>query len=107
MEITQLLNDALSGVQSVMNVSRIIGEPMETETCTILPVTKMTLGFACGGGEWEGKSVKNKDLPYGGIGGGADIIPIGFLVLTKNSVQFVKTEETWEKSIEKVFKFFS
>ncbi len=104
MEITTLLREAVGSVRSVLDVNRVIGEPISAGTATILPITKMTIGFASGGGEVEGKSVKNKELPVGCVGGGANIFPIGFLIITQTSVKYLKTEETevWSDLLQKV-----
>ena len=104
MEITTLLREAVGSVRSVLDVNRVIGEPISAGAATILPITKMTIGFASGGGEVEGKSVKNKELPVGCVGGGANIFPIGFLIITQTSVKYLKTEETevWSDLLQKV-----
>ena len=104
MEITSLLKEAVGSVQSVLDVNRVIGEPIITDNATILPITRMTIGFASGGGEMEGKSIKTKELPVGGVGGGANIFPIGFLLITSTGVKYLKTEETetWTDVLQKV-----
>ena len=109
MEVTTLLKEAVGNVKSVLDVNRVIGEPINTGAATILPITKMTIGFASGGGEVEGKSIKNKELPVGCVGGGANIFPIGFLIITPTSVKYLKTEETevWTDLLQKVVSSFS
>ncbi len=104
MEITSLLKEAVGSVKSVLDVNRVIGEPISAGSATILPITRMTIGFASGGGEVEGKSIKNKELPVGGVGGGANIFPIGFLIITETSVKYLKTEatEAWADVLQKV-----
>ena len=104
MEITALLKEAVGSVKSVLDVKRVIGEPINAGAATVLPITKMTIGFASGGGEAEGKSVKTKELPVGCVGGGANIFPIGFLIITPTSVKYLRTEETegWTEVLQKV-----
>ena len=104
MEITALLKEAVGSVRTVLDVNRVIGEPIMAGNATILPITKMTIGFASGGGEVEGKSIKNKELPIGGVGGGANIYPIGFLIVTNTSVKYLKTEgdDAWTDVLQKV-----
>jgi len=109
MEITALLKEAVGSVKSVLDVNRVIGEPINAGAATVLPITKMTIGFASGGGEAEGKSVKTKELPVGCVGGGANIFPIGFLIITPTSVKYLKTEETegWTEILQKVVDYLS
>ena len=109
MEITSLLKEAVGSVKSVLDVNRVIGEPICAGNATILPITKMTIGFASGGGEAEGKSIKSKELPIGDVGGGANIYPIGFLIIAQSGIKYVKTEgtEPWTEVLQKVVDYLS
>lgn len=109
MEITALLKEAVNSVKSVLDINRVIGEPINAGNATILPITKMIIGFASGGGEAEGKSIKTKELPIGGVGGGANILPIGFLIITPTSVKYLKTEgaDTWTDILQKLVNYLS
>ncbi|MGN1042738.1 MAG: GerW family sporulation protein [Christensenellales bacterium] len=112
MEVTELLRDAVSGVKNMLDVESVIGEPIySNDSVTVIPITKMSIGFACAGGEIEGKFPKiNKELPAGGIGGGANIKPLGFLVVCEDKVKFLSVEEgdnKWEKYVSGVLDFLS
>ncbi len=104
MEVTELLRDAVSGVKNMLDVESVIGEPIvSNDSVTVIPITKMSIGFASAGGEMEGKFPKvNKELHLGGIGGGANIKPLGFLVISDDKVKFLNIEEgecKWEKYV--------
>ena len=56
----------------------------------VVPVTKLSLGFAVGGG--EGKAVE-KGSSFGGAGGGgAKVEPVGFIVIQEDNVSFLPTK---------------
>ena len=102
MEITDVLKEALDKVKTMLDVETVIGKPIvNNEYVRVIPITKMCLGFAGLGGEMEGKNLKNdKELPMGGIGAGAQISPIGFLVVNGERVKFLSVDEgekKWEK----------
>lgn len=111
MEITELLHKAVSDVKSALDADCVIGSPVVNEfDLTVVPISRMTIGFAGLGGELDSKSKKEKDLPLGGIGGGANIQPIGFLVISGEKVKFVNIEggdNKWEKYAETVLDFLS
>lgn len=111
MEITELLHKAVSDVKSALDSDCIIGTPVVNEyDLTVVPVSRMTIGFAGIGGELDAKSKKDKELPVGGLGGGANIQPLGFLVISGEKVRFVNIEggdNRWEKYAETVLDFLS
>ena len=111
MEVTELLKDAVSGVKNMLDIESVIGNPIVSDGVTVIPITKMSVGFACAGGEIEGKFPKiNKELPAGGIGGGANIKPLGFIILESDLVKFLSIEQgedKWEKYVSGVLDFLS
>lgn len=112
MEVTELLRDAVDRVKSVLDIESVIGAPIvNNDEVTVIPITKMSIGFAGAGGEMEGKQPKSfKELPIGGVGGGANIQPLGFLVINGEKVKFVNVdggENKWEKYAENVLEFLS
>ena len=111
MEVTELLKDAVSGVKNMLDIESVIGNPIVSDGVTVIPITKMSVGFACAGGEIEGKFPKiNKELPAGGIGGGANIKPLGFLILENDRAKFLSIEQgedKWEKYVSGLLDFLS
>lgn len=113
MEITELLRDATDNVKQILDIESVIGKPIINAGVIVIPITRMSVGFASAGGELEGKLPKNlKELPVGGLGGGANIQPLGFLVIENNSVRFINIGDTrgvnsWEKLIDVVLNAMS
>ena len=112
MEITELLSDAIEELRTMLDTESVVGEPIFSDDhVTVIPVTKMSLGFASAGGEIAGKNIKIENgLPLGGIGGGANIMPLGFLVIEGDEVRFMSIEGgtgKWEKYLENIFELFA
>ena len=80
-----ILETTIEKVKDLVNVSTIIGEPMKVEGgVTIIPVSKVTYGFASGGSDFPSKN--NVEL-FGGAGGaGITINPVAFLVVKDGDV---------------------
>lgn len=93
--IQGLMKTAMENIKEMVDVNTIIGDPVETGDGTlIIPVSRVSFGFAAGGSEFEsgeeeeGAEKKKKDgeggknLPFGGgSGGGVTVQPVGFLIV--------------------------
>ena len=94
-----LLSDTLSKVKDMIDVNTVIGEPIYTESgLTIIPVSKVTYGFASGGSDFPSKG--DQEL-FGGAGGaGVSIIPIAFMIIQNGQVS-IKNIGTFDNAAEK------
>ena len=61
---------------------------------TILPVSKVSFGFASGGTDFNGKNAANKDLFGGGSGAGVNIQPVAFLVIKDGCVRTIQLSDS-------------
>lgn len=87
MNIEEILKAVTEEIAKMISTKTVIGEQMTIENRTIIPVTKVSVGFGSGGG--EGKS-KGGDEGFGGGGGGGTVVePVAFLVISKEDVQLL------------------
>lgn len=95
-----LLGTAVEKVKSMVDVSTIIGDPVYTEAgLTIIPVSKVTYGFATGGTDLPTKG--NKELFGGGGGAGITVTPIAFLLIQNGEVT-IKHITTYDNAAERM-----
>ena len=109
MVIESMISRTIDSLQKIMDVNTVIGQPIVDDELTIIPISKMTIGFATGGAEIaDNKSLKNKNNPLGLLGGGANIIPIGFLVSDGIGIKFIKTDggDKWSECAQDLVKIF-
>lgn len=105
--IEGLMLTAMNSIEDMIDVNTIIGEPIETTNgIVIIPISKVSFGFAAGGSEFKGETVdeykkKDKDesiqyrLPFGGgSGAGVSINPISFLVVQQDKVKLLPVNHT-------------
>ncbi len=80
-----ILTTTIEKVRDLVDVSTIIGDPINLpDGLTIIPVSKVTYGFASGGSDFPSKN--NVEL-FGGAGGaGITINPVAFLVVKDGEV---------------------
>ena len=93
--IQGLMKTAMENLKEMVDVNTIIGDPVEThDGTTIIPISRVSFGFAAGGSEFESNSDEEKKKqkensglshPFGGgSGGGVSVQPAAFLVVTKD-----------------------
>ena len=93
--IQGLMNVTMEKIHQMVDSNTIIGKPIITEDgTTILPVSKVSFGFASGGTDFDGKNAANKDLFGGGGGAGVSIQPVAFLVVKDGSVRMLQLADT-------------
>lgn len=92
----------MNSIQDMVDVNTIIGEPIETSNnIIIIPISKVTFGFAAGGSEFKGETIdeytkRDKEeaiqyrLPFGGgSGAGVSINPVAFLIVQNGCVKML------------------
>ena len=80
-----ILSTTIEKVRQLVDVSTIVGEPIRlSEEITVIPVSKVTYGFASGGSDFPSKNAK--ELFGGGGGAGITINPVAFLILKDGEV---------------------
>ena len=80
-----ILSSTIEKIRNLVDTSTIIGEAIYTEGgTTIIPVSKVTYGFASGGADFPSKG--NQELFGGGGGAGVTITPVAFLVINNGEV---------------------
>ena len=78
MNIAELINNTLKEAQELMTSKTVVGEPIRTDTHTVIPVSKVMFGFGGGGGEGD---EKRKAANGQGVGGGWSIERVAFVVV--------------------------
>lgn len=95
-----ILEATIEKVKNLVNVSTIIGEPIKMEGgVTIIPVSKVTYGFASGGSDFPSKT--SKEIFGGGGGAGVTITPVAFLVIEDGEVS-IKHITAFDNAAERV-----
>ena len=72
-KLQEIIRTSLESIRSLVDANTIIGEPYITQTgVTIIPVSKISVGFATGGLDYSGKNeavALSKLQNFGGAGG--------------------------------------
>lgn len=111
--IEGLMQTAMESLKTMVDVNTILGDPVETpDGAVIVPVSRVSFGFAAGGSEFQGASAKNaseeKSHPFGGgSGAGIALNPVAFLVVGRESVRLLPVNQTaiYDRLIDAVPQF--
>lgn len=94
--INGLIDKAMEKIKTIVDTSTVIGEKVETpDGSVIIPISKVTVGYVVGGGEYadlSARRVANHFPMAGGSSGGMSVTPVGFLIESQGEVKFVNVE---------------
>ena len=84
--LPNMLETTISKIREMVDVNSVIGTPITTpDGVTIIPVSKVSVGFGGGGSDFT----KNNEAFGGGAGGGVKVTPICFLIVKDGAVRMM------------------
>mgnify|MGYP005767479341 FL=1 len=106
--INNLIDSAMEKIKTIVDSSTVIGDAVVTENGkTIIPISKVSVGYVVGGGEYADLSARRvaRHFPMaGGSSGGMSVAPVGFLVESDGEISFVNVEnETLYQTVLNLF----
>lgn len=94
--INNLISGAMDKIKTIVDSSTVIGENVETsDGTTIIPISRVSVGYVVGGGEYadlSSRRVANHFPMAGGSSGGMSLSPVGFLIIGEGDVKFINVE---------------
>ena len=87
--IGDLMTTTMQKLREIADVNTIVGKPIVAGEITIIPISKLTVGFASGGSDFTSKNQKPEDDNSfgGGSGAGMNLSPVAFLIVKGDSVR--------------------
>lgn len=89
--LSNMVENTLSKIKNMISVNDVVGDPITTaDGVTIIPISKVSVGFGGGGSDFVSKNVNKQENPFGGgVGGGVKVTPIAFIVIRGDSVRML------------------
>ena len=85
-ELNDIIKESLEGLRELGDVNSAIGDIITTPSgVTIIPVSKISVGFIGGGADYGQKKLTGAQSFGGGSGSGISITPLAFLTIDQNS----------------------
>ena len=104
--IQGIMDTTLQKIKEMVDVNTIVGDPMTTpDGTTIIPISKVSFGFASGGADIATKNQTNSQPFAGGSGAGITITPIAFMVVSGADIRLIHVANnvtTVDKVVEMV-----
>ena len=92
-KLEEIIRTSLENIRSMIDANTVIGTPIATDNgVTVIPISKVSVGYASGGVDFNGKNKPAADPQNFGAGGGTGISvqPIGLLCVSKDgSVELI------------------
>ena len=103
-EMSEIIKASLDGIKSFTDMHNVIGEAINTPAgVTVIPVSKITVGFAGGGADYGQKKLTQSQNFGGGSGTGLSITPIAFLTVSKEFGANLITISESDSNIDKLY----
>ena len=101
--LSDMMGTTMSRIKEMIDVNTIVGTPINTpDGTTIIPVSKVSFGFASGGSDFQTKN-QTVDANFGGGGGaGVTITPISFLVVNNGNVRLIPVSVPANNSVDRI-----
>lgn len=102
-KLPNMLENTIQKIRELVDVNSVIGDPITTpDGVTIIPVSKVSVGFGGGGVEFNSKKT-GEQRPYGGGNAtGVKIDPIGFLVIKDGTVRMINVTPPASNTVDRI-----
>ena len=89
--LPNMLEGTIAKIREMVDVNSVVGEPITTpDGVTIIPVSKVSIGFGGGGSDYVSRNANKQDNPFGGgFGGGVKVSPVAFLIVKEGNVRML------------------
>ena len=106
--MNEMIESSLDGIKGFTDAKCSIGDPILTSGgVTVIPVSKITVGFATGGVDFGQKRLTSNQNFGGGGGSGVSVTPIAFLTVTKDSkIDLIPVSDDSGASLGRVISLF-
>lgn len=101
-KLPNMLDSTIQKIKEMVDVNSVIGEPISTpDGVTIIPVSKVSVGFGGGGSDFVNKS--GGENPFGGgVGGGVKVTPICFLIIKDGNVRMMPVAQPANTTADRI-----
>ena len=102
--IDDLMSTTMQKLREIADVNTIVGKPIQAGNVTIIPISRLTVGFASGGSDFVSKNQKPEaDNSFGGgSGAGMNLSPVAFLIVKGDTVKLMPVAPPAATAVDRV-----
>ena len=97
-KIESVIDVSLEKLRSIIDVNCVVGSAITLpDGSAIIPISKVSVGFVSGGGEYNDLNAKRNSAEFpmaGGTGGGFSVSPMGFFVVSKDKFKLIRADKS-------------
>jgi len=86
-EVKDLLRTTLEELEKLLSTRSVVGEPMEINGHTLIPLSSVGFGFGAGGGSGKAPKAEQAEGAGSGTGGGGGVKPVAMVVVNQDGVR--------------------
>lgn len=87
--INEVIGVTMNRVKELVDANTVVGEPIVAGEVTIIPVSRISVGFGSGGTDFASKNASAPKNFGGGTAAGVNVDPIAFLIVRKDTVRLL------------------
>lgn len=101
--MSDIIRASLDGIRDFADINTSVGAPILTESgVTVIPISKISIGFATGGVDFGNKKILPNQSFGGGGGTGVSVTPIAFLTVDKSSkINLIRLNESTAATVDR------
>ena len=100
--VESLLKATLAEIERLLSTRTVVGEPINVEGNTIIPLVAVGFGFGAGGGSGKEQKAVSMEGLGAGSGGGGGIKPVAVIIVNKDGVRLEGVRRGAATMFEKV-----
>lgn len=102
-KLPNMLENTIQKIRELVDVNSVIGDPINTpDGVTIIPVSRVSVGFGGGGSDFACNKTSG-EMPFGGgVGGGVKVSPICFLIIKDGNVRMMPVAEPANTTADRI-----
>ncbi len=102
-KLPNMLETTIQKIREMVDVNSVIGQPINTpDGVTIIPVSRVSVGFGGGGSDFA-TNKSGSGMPFGGgVGGGVKVTPMCFLIVKDGNVRMMSIPEPASSTADRI-----
>ena len=100
--LPNMLESTITKIREMLDANSVVGQPIVVDGVTIIPISKISVGLGGGGSDYVSKHPTNENPFGGGVGAGAKVTPVAFLIIKDGSTRMVPVPVPANTTVDRV-----
>lgn len=103
-KLPNMLESTIQKIKEMVDVNSVVGQPITTpDGVTIIPVSKVSVGFGGAGSDFTNSKAGAGENPFGGgVGAGVKVTPVCFLIVKDGNVRMMPVAQPANTTADRI-----